>query len=69
MKTTPYKYRGFWLWRYDGYYDVHAATEEPCSSSVLAEGMTLKEAKRYVNYSLALEMATNFPEFIIGKVR
>ena len=64
----PVKYKSHWIWPYDGYYDVHAPTAEPCSSSVIAENMTKNEAKRFIDYAEALEMATSYPEIIIGKI-
>ena len=66
MKTEPYKYRGFWLWRYDGYYDVHAPTKEPCSSSVIAEGMTLENAKAFIRETIALSVFTSNPKALFG---
>lgn len=49
---SPYRWRGFWLWPFDGYYDVHAGTLEPCSSSVLVEGLTLTEARAWIAETL-----------------
>jgi hypothetical protein len=65
----PVKYKQHWIWPYNGYYDVHAPTAEPCSSSVIAEGMTMNEAKRFIDYTEALEIATSCPEIIIGKIK
>lgn len=65
----PVKYKSHWIWPYDGYHDVHAPTAEPCSSSVIAEGMTMNEAKRFIDYAEALEMATSCPEILIGKIK
>ena len=53
--SKPYRFRGFWIWPFDGYWDVHAPTAEPCSSSVIAEGMSLAEAKRFIRESAALD--------------
>jgi hypothetical protein len=65
----PVKYKSHWIWPYNGYYDVHAPTAEPCSSSVIAEGMTMNEAKRFIDYTEALEIATSCPESVIGKIK
>lgn len=67
--TKPYKYRGYWLWKYDGYYDVHERTEEPCSSSVIAEGMSLNEAKQFVRETRAIESLTACAQIGIVKVK
>ena len=67
--SEPVKYKSHWIWPYNGYFDVHAPTPEPCSSSVIAEGMTKNEAKRFIDYAEALEMATSNPEIIIGKIK
>lgn len=65
----PFKYKSHWIWPYNGYFDVHAPTEEPCSSSVIAEGMTKNEAKGFVDYVEALAAVTSNPDRIIGKLR
>jgi len=67
--NKPTKYKGYWLWPCDGAIDVHAPTDEPCSSSVIAEGFNMRDAKRFVDYEIALHTATNNPAVIIGNIR
>lgn len=45
---SPYRYRGWWLWPVDGYYDVHEDENGRPSDCPTAEFLTLTEAKRWV---------------------
>ena len=53
MTTTgirsPYLYRGSWLWPYDGAYDVHPDWHGQPDDWPEVEGLTLTEAKEWVN--------------------
>lgn len=57
---SPYRYRGSWLWPVDGYYDVHPDENGLPSDNPQAEGMSLAEAKQWVNECAWLYRQTGF---------
>lgn len=58
--TTWYRYRGFRIWKFDGYYDVHPSGSK--SHQPIAEGFaTAKEAREFIDrerIDLAFERGT-----------
>lgn len=64
-----YFYRGYRIWKFDGYYDVHDGRKD-CNLQPIAEGLhTAKEAREFIDEWIKDERFERALEGMLRKAR